>query len=298
MAGAKLFGQDGPFIRFGTFLFDIILVSLLWVLTSGVLVYVVVALWATDWLVTVWGLLLLVAMFLHIGPATAAGFYVMSRRQREVGTYIFKEFFAAYAENYKKGIALSAILFLILGSLGFCIYVELLNLHLFGRIVILLLIVQGMFVLVGLFLYLYLFPLLARFELRIRDYLRLGFLMSIKHLPITALCLVILAAAVAGSLFFTMLIILLPGLSLYFKAALMEKVFRRYMPDEDRELEEETFEDYDMDAERQAIIDRYTGHSHDYSGEAPSVTYAGEEQPEAQVTYAGEETDSESTSRP
>ncbi len=263
MASNKLLALDGPFMRFGSFLFDVMLVSLLWVLSSGLALYIALALWATDLLVTVWGLLALIAVILHIGPATTAAFYVMNRRQREVDTYLFKEFFRCYAENYKKGILLSAILGLYLGVLLFLGYVELLNLSLFGPVVIVLLIFQFMFVLVGLMLYTYIFPLLARFELRIRDYLRLGFIMSVKHLPITALCVLILAAAVFGSVFLTVLIILLPGLSFYFKSALLEKVFRKYMPDEDKELEEESFDDYDYEAERQAIFNRYSQSSAD-----------------------------------
>ena len=45
----------------------------------------------------------------------------------------------------------------------------------------------------------------------------------------------------------------------YISVALLERVFKNYMPSEDDALEEEEIEGFNLDAERQAIIDQYLG---------------------------------------
>ena len=82
--------------------------------------------------------------------------------------------------------------------------------------------------------------------------------MANKHLLTT----VVLAALFVGSVYLCLfvnmgLIFVIPGLYMYLAAALLERVFKNYMPSEDEELEKEELEGFSLDEERQAIINRY-----------------------------------------
>ena len=58
-----------------------------------------------------------------------------------------------------------------------------------------------------------------------------------------------------------MFVFIVVSVGIYFQAALLERVFRNYMPDEDEELEKEDVGDFNINDERQAIINRYLGRS-------------------------------------
>lgn len=287
------FSQEGVFVRVGTLIFDFMLISIVWGIMSGILPFLAAILIDAENLTSWLGIALLILAILNIGPATAAAYYTMSRRQREVSTYLVKEFFRFWKENYFKALGLSAVIAATAAAMGWLMITELLNLQTFGDTVIVLVGLQGMFLLLAVFAYLYVFALLARFDMSFKEYIRMGLMMPVKHLPSTLLCLVIFAAALVGSWFFLPGLFLLPGVSLYFRSAILERVFRRYMPDEDKEIEEEVVENYSLDAERQAIIDRYMGRSHDYSNEAPTVTVIHDDEPAATVTFAEEERETE-----
>jgi uncharacterized membrane protein YesL len=278
-SGKGLFSQEGPFMKYGTLLFDMVLISLLWLAFSGILVMLGILLLVSllsvpsNWGIPIMILAVLIPV-LHIGPATTACFYVMSRRQRNVDTYLWREFWHSYQENYKQGIVLSLILNAVPSLLLFLIYMEVIYAGYFGNSLPVLLGFQLIFVAEALFTDIYVFSMLARFDMTTKDFLRYGFILANKHLPVTLLCVVLLAGFVAVTILLVPLLMLfLPGLYAYLSAALLERVFRNYMPDEDAELEQEEVEGFDLDAERQAIMDRYSGHSASYDDAEASVTF-------------------------
>lgn len=277
------FAPDGAFIRIGGLICDFLLISLFWMVFSGVAVFFILSVAFGEagipWILALIGFLNIAA---NIGPATTAALYVMGRRNREVLTHMFREYWDSWKENYKQAVGLSIGLTLVIGALAYGLFLILNNFLVFGTLQAAIIIgLEFMFLILIVFVYLYSFALLARFEMRTFDYVRMAFLMSVKHLPMTLLCLVILAAAVAGCYFIPPCFLLLPGISLYLRAALLERVFKNYMEEEDEVEEDEEIEtDYDLDAERQAIIDRYMGKSHDYSGEEATVTIVKEDEKE------------------
>ena len=291
MSVKGFFSQEGPFMKYGTLVFDLAYVSVLWVLFSGVGLWIgAVMVVPEDLMASPFSLIFLLIAAIHVGPASTACFYVMSRRQRGVDTYIWQEFWKSYKQNYKQGIALSAILNGALTLLALLVYTELLNMPIFGSTVFILIGIQLLFAIELLFLNVYSFSMLARFEMRVSDFLRIGFFMANKHLPTTLLCgVMVIASAVVCVLYFPILVFVLPGICSYLSAALLEKVFRKYMPDEDKELEETEVEGFSLDEERQAIIDRYTGHSRSFD-EEPSITIIKPAEEEAaEITIVQEE---------
>lgn len=276
------FSQDGAFMRIGSLICDFLLISLFWLVFSGIIFFFLLSVICGEagipWFLALAALLIIA---FNIGPATTAGLYVMGRRNREVLTHLFREYWDAWKENYKQSFGLSVGMTLIIAALAYGLFLILNNFLVFGSLQAAIIIgLQFLFLILIIFVYLYSFALLARFEMRTFDYVRMSFLMSIKHLPMTLLCLLIFAAAAAGCYFIPPCFLLLPGVSLYLRAALLERVFKKYMPEEEEEDEDDlpVETDYNLDAERQAIIDRYMGKSRDYSNEAADVTIVRDEE--------------------
>lgn len=288
--GKGFFSQEGPFMKYGALVFDMVFISILWMFFSGiVLLFAILVFMPGLQLTAQWGLpILIVAVLLpvlHIGPATSACFFVMSRRQRDMDTYVWREFWKSYKRNYKQGIGLSAILNAVPGLLLWLIYTEIVYAGLFGTSVSILIGLQLIFVIEAAFLNIYCFSMLARFDMKTKEFIKIGFIMANKHLPTTLACLVLMVGSIAVTILYVpMLVAILPGVYSYATAALLEKVFRRYLPDEDEALEKEEVEGYDLDAERQAIIDRYTGNSHRYEDEEASITIVEEKTGKADIT--------------
>ena len=146
------------------------------------------------------------------------------------------------------------------GLLGYAIWLEVVNMGLYGKMMYIVLPVQGFVIIELIFILTYIFALLARFEMSTKNLFKYAFMMANKHLLTTLLCAALLIASIAAFLFWNMLSsVFMFGLCFYFSAMLLERVFRNYMPDEDEALADEDVENYNLDAERQAIIDRYTG---------------------------------------
>ena len=152
------------------------------------------------------------------------------------------------------------ILTLVIGLLVYAIWLEYVNIELYGKMLYVVIPIQGFVILELICCFSYLFALLARFEMTTKNLFKYAFLMANKHLPYTVITAAMLIGCVAAFLFWNMTSsFFMFGLYFYFSHMLMEKVFHNYMPDEDEAVEAEEVEGYDMDAERQAIIDRYTG---------------------------------------
>ena len=284
--GKGFFSQSGPFMKYGTLVFDMAYISVLWLAFSGVgLLNIGMMVLPESLLIGPLGLLLILLTVLHVGPATSACFFVMNRRQRDMDTYVWREFWRSYTRNYKQGLFLSLALNIVLALLLFGIYQEIVNMVLFGRFVYILIGIQLIFVIQILFLNIYCFSMLARFDMSVKDFLRIGFFMANKHLPTTVLCAGLLLGFTAVTvLYVPILMFFLPGLYACLTSALLERVFRKYMPDEDEELEQEEVEGFNLDASRQEIIDRYTGHSRHFEDEEPSITIIKPEEEKADVT--------------
>ena len=274
-------------MKYGTLLFNFMAMSLVWLVFSGVLpVFALIVILPSKFMAGWIGFALMFVCLIHVGPASAAGFYTMSRIQREKETYFWREFWNSYKMNYKQGIILGAIFTAVLTIFAVILYLELVNMRLFGKTFFFLLAMQIFFLIEIIFIVMYSYALLARFDMKVFQFIRLGYLMANKHLPSTALCFALLAGAVFVIVaWMPIAIILLVGVFLYFEAAILERVFRKYMPDQDEELLEEEVEGFNLDAERQAIIDRYTGNVHRNVEEEATITIIQpEEEAEAQIT--------------
>ena len=262
MTFKEVFSAEGPFSRVGSAIFEIFYVNILWLVFGGPFAMVVInylPFWnGTVGYIAYW--VCMIAALLHMGPATAAAFSAVGKRQRHEETYTFRDFWHSYKQNYKQGLIVMLIFTIALGLIAYAIWLEVVNMELYGKMLFVVIPVQGLVLIELIFCLNYIFALLARFEMPTKDLFRNAFLMANKHLPSTVVCVLLFAACIAGFLFWNMgTSFFMPGIYFYLAGSMLERVFRNYMPDEDESFEKEEVEGYDIDAERQAIIDRYTG---------------------------------------
>ena len=204
-----LFNQDGPLFSFGEKLFDLIAVSLLWVI-------------------------LCIPIF-TIGPATSALYYVAVKQVRKDRGSLLKNFFSSFRDGLRIGIPLTSIVLIYTtimvatvwlvngtidnGSLGTA------SSYLSSGAKALL--VPLLFVLP------YLAPVLSRFSLGVFAILKLCIVMSIRFFWRTLLALALITGSVVLLWFIPYLIIILPGVCALGCSFLIEPALRKYQPEPD-----------------------------------------------------------------
>lgn len=273
MTAKEFFGAEGPLYRFGGVLFDIFYVNILWMIFGGALAVLILNMLPLPdtAFVNVLKFILDYVFLLHLGPASTASLAALGKRARKEESYTFRDFWKSYKQNYKQALGVTALLSVFVVMLGYSVWVEFHNKALFGKMLYVTVPVQAFVSLELVIVLLYLYALLARFEMTNRDLLKYAFLMGNKHIPTTLLCLGIFLGVTAATFLWNLGFGLIGyGVYFYLSAMLMERVFRNYMPDEETERTEEKQEQEEAEtlssnhsrmteAERQAIIDRYSG---------------------------------------
>lgn len=255
------FSTEGAFFRLGTFVFDCIWLNILWILLGGI--GPIMALFMASFTqslppVVFW--LIVYVLASHWGVATTALFYALGKRQRGTDSYPTRDFWHAYKSNYKQALPASMIITALMALLAYNLWLMYYNFQSFGVSLYIVFPLEVLVLVELLMIALYLFPLLARFEMSVKDLFRYSFFMANKHLPYTLLVIALFAGCFALLYYVSiMFIIFVVAIYTYVAAGLLERVFRNYMPSEDED--DEDLGDFSLDAERQAIIDRYMGRS-------------------------------------
>ena len=295
------FRMDGPFIRFGNLIFDILYINVLWLILSGI-APIIVFLYLTS--NTILGNLppiivypILIFMFIHWGPATSAVFYALGKRRRGTDSYITRDFWHAYKMDYKQSLIAALVLSLLIALIIYNIWILYLNYSIFGNSIYVVIPLECLVLLELVFTAMYLFPLLARFEMSIKDLFKYAFFMANKHLPWTLLCLVVMVALFLLMYYVSILVAFIAvGVYCYITVGIYERVFHNYMPDPDEGLEEEDYGDFNLSDERQAIINRYLGRStEDEDSPAILIDEEGHEIPEESYKVVKVEKEEEKT---
>ncbi|MCR5004896.1 MAG: DUF624 domain-containing protein [Clostridiales bacterium] len=265
-SGGGFFRMDGPFIRYGNLVFDFIFLNILWLIVSGVGPALIFLYLTSNTAVgnlppfIVWPLIFL--MIIHWGPASTAMYYTMGKKQRGTDSYTFRDYWTSYKREYKQALIVAAIITALVGLVIYNIWFMYINAGNFGGMVSIIIPLEALLGVEILFVNLYIHPMLARFEMPTKELFRNSFFMANKHLPFTILCAAVFAGAFALIYYVHIaFIFIIVSVYCYIAAAILERVFKNYMPDEDLELEQEDLGDFSISAERQAIIDRYLGRS-------------------------------------
>lgn len=204
----SLFGIDGPVATFFTKLFDLILLSVVWVILSLPLV--------------------------TMGAATAAAYAVVTKYVRREEGRFWQTFWKTFAEHWKHHTgtwAIALVGLMLLGASAYGLRVMHLSGNPAGALYWVMLFLIGVYVTWTLYLGAY----VALIEGGTRDVLRLSFMMVILH-PVRALMNVALViAGVAIVLAVPYMLIFVPGVLFFLTSFQIIGAFVKHMPEEEAE---------------------------------------------------------------
>ena len=208
---SRFFSPDNKFFTGMSKIFDMLVLSLLW--------------------------LILCLPIITIGPASTAFYYTVVKVIRRERSYLLKEFFRSFRLNFKQGAILTLIyvVFIVVAYVDFRYAITLIEEgKQSGSMMLGIFIVLTVFVI---FSVIYVFPVLSRFTVTIKNLFKWAFFLSIRHIGWTLLIGVMFVGfgIIMFFSFFWMppLVIILPGVYTLVASFPMEKVLKKYMPQEE-----------------------------------------------------------------
>lgn len=208
----KWFGPDSKFYKYGTILADLIILTIIWSLVS-------------------------LPLF-TIGTATTAIYYVTTRQLSDREGYVTRDFFKSFKQNFITGTLLTLLLAVFVVILFFNITSTYGTIYFYISIVIAYeVIITAM----------YAFPILARFDLKLWGVIRNAFFMANRHIFTTWSCIALAFVMFYICYRWPFLFIVCIGLYCFITSIFFMIVFRKYVPDMDKDIEEETFDEGNFD---------------------------------------------------
>lgn len=181
-----------------------------------------------------------------IGASATALYYVTLKMVKNEECYITKSFFRSFKQNFKQATAIWLIM-MVVGGLLVTDYLimngtiaDVSGLPDTVRKVFLVVLLAA--AIIYAFTLRYVFPLLARFDNTVKNTIRNSLLISIRHLPLSAVLVAIYV--LAGFVFvkflpqvFIFYLIIVLALVAYVSSFMFVKIFANYMPSDDAEAE-------------------------------------------------------------
>lgn len=201
------FNMDGDFVKTMSKLYDIVFLSILWVVFSLPIV--------------------------TIGASTTALYYTAVKVIRHDRSYIWHSFWKSFKDNFVDATIFWLLLLVLYVILGINIF---LSESVFGKTLGAAL--KGIYILIFIlesFSGIYIFPLQSRFRMKRLQLLKLSVFMGIRHL-FYSLCMGMLGAlAVISVYLITPFILVMPAAATLFISFFMERILKIYMPEENDE---------------------------------------------------------------
>lgn len=183
-----------------------------------------------------------------IGPSLTALHYVTMKMVRNEESYIVKNFFKSFKENFKQATIINLIMLVV----GIMLFLDI-NIvkRMSGKLYSGLFVVFIAFLLLYMLVFLYIYPVLAKFYNTIKHTFINAFLMSIRHLPYTFVMLVITLLPIGiffipslqlQSTCLMLLLIMGPAVIAYLNGHFLVRIFDNYIPKEE-DAQEETLSD-------------------------------------------------------
>ena len=193
------------------------------------------------------------------GASITAMFYVTIKMVKNEESYIIKSFFKSFKQNFKQATVINLIMLVAAILLYFDISICRNTPGAIGKV---LMVLFMMILVVYLMIFLYIYPVLAKFYNTIKNTFTNAFLMSIRHLPYTALMILVTAAPVL--VFFipsaqvqsmVILLLVLIGFSgiAYINSHFFVKIFDKYIPEETSEPNPDSVVDHSLDSDNKNL---------------------------------------------
>ena len=218
----KFFSLDSPIIRFLSWITDMILLNIVWIVYS--------------------------LPVITLGASTAALYTVVYKMSSDPYVSIWKTFHKAFVENFKKA---TPLFFLLLATCASLVFLEFQWLPVAGKTSVALYILALLPMVIFLMSASMVFPLVARFDNTLFGTLRNAFLIAMSHIP-TALVMAVVHLIPVIMLFISPMVLLGGGIALIFAGAsltacfnsyLAGRLLRPFMPKEDDNSDNEVTED-------------------------------------------------------
>ena len=187
-----------------------------------------------------------------IGASTTALYYVLGKKARKETTYVAKDFFKSFSQNFRQSMPLSILT--IIGFISFFLYCTFIIEALYVpeqsdslkyMIPITVLFAFELFNFTS-----YLWALLSRFEMQSVKMMKTALIMTHKHLITTLANIAIIAIVAFGVIKFPFAIIVAPSVIVWGQSFMIQKVFTRYIEEaareEERKLEMSSHEEDDL----------------------------------------------------
>lgn len=171
-----------------------------------------------------------------IGASTTAAYYTAAKVLRHDTGYEFRMFLKSFRLNFKQTIGINLIFVVIVAFLIF----NFIFTH--GEIEEIDFYLRMIYIGISLFIlgyYIYLYPVLSRFTLGTGKLLIMGMQMMFRHFPTTLALVSLCILTIVGIYFMPWAALVFPGVYMYVKTFLMERVMRKYMPKPEEGSEEE-----------------------------------------------------------
>jgi len=201
------FSLDGAFNKYGGILADTIILSFMWFFFS------------------------IITLGIGVGAATAAMFFVTTRRIADRENYITSDFWSSFKENFKR----ATILWLIIFILGVLLAFNLINIATVGNMAGIVLIAQIVFLVQLSFFTIFIFPMTARFEMPLWMSIKSCFFMANRHLLTSITCAVLFVILAIVGLQLIWFIIFIPGIYAMLASLMIMRIFKKYRPEMDRD---------------------------------------------------------------
>lgn len=218
----NLFNMDNPFFSTLSKLYDMLFLSVLWVIFS--------------------------IPIITIGPASTALYYSVVKVIRKERGYLFREFVKSFRMNFKRGaivgVLLTVVLVILFFDLSYAIELLAVDSNKGSLLVGVFIAITFLVISIGT----YAFPILSRFEMTVRQLLKAAVFMSMRHIPFTILMVVVFIISVVVVVFLVpIMIFLIPALSVLINSFMMEKIFKKYMPQAESSPEETGKDEWYLD---------------------------------------------------
>lgn len=244
---SRFLSSENKFFSTMSKIFDLMLLSLMWIVFSILGLMFIGAMFANKVVVPGTGafvVVIVVGALLTglIGPASTAFYYTMVKVIRRERSYLFKEFFRSFRLNFKQGYIIGMV-YVVLAVIAYFDFTYALDIAkegekmgsmMFGAFLVL--------TLFAVFSIIYIFPLLSRFTVTTFNLIKWSFFMSIRHIGWTLVLTVLFAGSAFllwGSIsYMPPLVVFIPGIYTLVASFPIERIFKKYMPVEETPDEE------------------------------------------------------------
>lgn len=216
---SDFFKFDGKFFKYGTLLGDLMILTLLWTLTSLPLI--------------------------TLGASTTAMYYVTTRQLSNREGYVSRDYFRSFKENFLQATGVTILFAVIFAVLRINLYILPGNSPIFP--------IQFVLIAVAVAMLVFVFPVLSRFKLNFFELLRTSFFLAIRHFPTTITCLVLLFAAYLLVLRWPIAFIVCAGVYGSLTSLMFMRIFKKYVPQMDTDEFDELKRNGESDEQTEQI---------------------------------------------